>query len=43
MTVLRLYESIKLDVEFNQSSITDEYNGKPLDEINKDFKKFTNN
>jgi hypothetical protein len=43
MTVLRLYESIKLDVEFSQNSITDEYNGKPLDEINKDFEKFINN
>jgi hypothetical protein len=43
MTVLRLYESIKLDVEFNQNSITDEYNGKPLDEINEDFEKFINN
>jgi hypothetical protein len=40
MTVLRLFESIKLPVEFDESSITDDYNGKPLQPIVKDFQSF---
>jgi hypothetical protein len=40
MTALRLFESIKLPVTFDESSITDQYNGKPLDPIVKDFKLF---
>jgi len=37
MTVLRLFESIKLEVLFDPSSIISEYNGKPLDSICSDF------
>jgi hypothetical protein len=40
MTVFRLFESIELPVEFDESSITDPYNGKPLDPIVKEFKSF---
>jgi hypothetical protein len=40
MTVLRLFESIKLPSEFDESSITNEYTGKPIDPIVKDFKSF---
>lgn len=40
MTVLRLFESIKLPTKFDESSVTQEYKGKPLDPIVKDFKSF---
>jgi len=41
MTVIRLYESIKLKEEFDESSITDDYNGKPLEPIVLEFKQFS--
>jgi hypothetical protein len=40
MTVLRFFESIKLPTEFDPSSIIDDYNGKPLQPIIKDFRLF---
>ena len=43
MTVLRLFESIKLLPKFDESSITDGYTGKPIDPIVKDFKSFLQN
>jgi hypothetical protein len=43
MTVLRLFESIKLLPQFDESSITDGYTGKPIDPIVKDFKLFLQN
>jgi len=40
MTVLRIFESIKLPPEFDKSSIVNDYNGKPLQPIIKEFKSF---
>lgn len=37
MTVLRLFESIKLEVLFDPESIISDYNGKPLEPICNDF------
>uniref|UniRef100_A0A2V0RCQ8 RdRp n=1 Tax=viral metagenome TaxID=1070528 RepID=A0A2V0RCQ8_9ZZZZ len=42
MTVLRLFESIRLPVKFDSTSITDEYKGLPLDPISNDFELFLN-
>jgi hypothetical protein len=42
MTVLRLYESIELPVEFNPDPITAPYTGKPIDEIVIGFQNFLN-
>jgi len=40
MTVLRLFESIKLKPKFDESSITGRYIGKPIEPILLDFKSF---
>lgn len=40
MTVLRYFESITLDKTFDETSITGEYIGKPIEPIVKDFKSF---
>lgn len=40
MTVLRYFESIKLDKTFDEKPITGEYIGKPIEPIVKDFKSF---
>jgi hypothetical protein len=40
MTVLRIFESIKLEVTFDETSITKEYTGKPIDSIATDFETF---
>jgi hypothetical protein len=40
MTALRLFESIKLETKFDESSITNSYTGKPIEPIIKDFKSF---
>jgi hypothetical protein len=42
MTVLRLFESIKLRPEFDPNPITKPYSGKPLIGIAKDFESFSN-
>jgi hypothetical protein len=40
MTVLRFFESIKLPVEFDEKPLCDDYKGKPLQPIQRDFKSF---
>jgi hypothetical protein len=40
MTVLRYFESIKLPTTFDSSSITNVYDGKPINKILKGFKSF---
>jgi hypothetical protein len=40
MTVFRYYESIKLPPKFDESSITDDYNGMPLEPTVKEFSTF---
>ena len=40
MTVLRYFESIKLDKTFDEKPITGEYIGKPIEPIVNDFKSF---
>jgi hypothetical protein len=40
MTVLRLFESIKLPVQFDETSITAPYDGEPLEGIIAEFKHF---
>jgi len=41
MTVLRLFESIKLPPEFNSDHIIGDYKGKPLEPLIDDFKSFS--
>lgn len=40
MTVLRIFESITLEKEFEEGSVTNPYEGKPLEEILPNFTRF---